>query len=143
METCRKAKVIPTASASMLVATARGSIVLTEKEPSQVSSGEKDSRIIVAADDCQQNEGDPMVDIGDQGGKRDAQKIPDQRHSGLKTAEPKPSDEGLGKAGFSSRTDPYRPKRRRHPWTGRRAMRNNSNRLMVTYSFTYSLYQCL
>ena len=46
--TCKKAKVMPTASASMLVATASGSMVLNENESFTFSSFEKDSLIIFA-----------------------------------------------------------------------------------------------
>ena len=46
--TSKKAKVTPTASASMLVATASGSIVLKEKESLTSSSSPSASRIIFA-----------------------------------------------------------------------------------------------
>ena len=48
MSTLRKAKVTPTASASMLVATASGSMALTPKEALSSSAAPRDSRIMFA-----------------------------------------------------------------------------------------------
>ena len=46
MFTCKNANVTPMAKASMLVATAKGSMAFAEKEPSSCSSSPKDSRIM-------------------------------------------------------------------------------------------------
>ena len=89
MFTRRKAKVTPTASASMLVATASGSMVFEIEAVIGfiffIASGFADH---VETDKCQQDEGDPVVDARDQRGKRDAQKIAEKGHQRLKAAEP-------------------------------------------------------
>lgn len=62
----RKANVMPTASASMLVAIASRSMVLNASEPSELILvlGQRLADHI-AANDAQQHERDPVIDRGD------------------------------------------------------------------------------
>ena len=91
----RSANVMPTASASMLVATASTSIVLNENELLR-SSGVVLAQALaqhVPTDERQQHECDPMIDRRDVGFKRRAKEIADRRHEGLKAAEPESDDQ--------------------------------------------------
>ncbi len=129
MFTRRKAKVTPTASASMLVATASKHGFEIEAVIGFIffiASGFADH---VETDKCQQDEGDPVVDARDQRGKRDAQKIAEKGHQRLKAAEPAADGECLfhtaATYGEALQTDTAKASIDRPT-----ARRNNSSKLM-------------
>ena len=87
ISTRRKAKVTPTASASMLVATARGSMDRGAEGAVHVLFPAPGLPDHVRSDQPQQEEGDPVVDSCDDLLKAHPQQIAQKRHQHLKAAE--------------------------------------------------------
>jgi hypothetical protein len=122
------AKVMPTASASMLVATAIRNIVF-DVEPGAPLIPPSSRRGLpqhVAADEGQQHKRDPRRDGVDVFFKARAEQVADHRHQRLKSAEPHAADGAAFEIGFSAWPAPCIPTRRRRPWKDPTARSSNS-----------------
>lgn len=98
----KKGESDPTASASMLVASARGSMERKEKEQSTSSLSSRDSRTMLIPMMDKRRKAIQWIHCGDEGLELDAEQPAKQRHHGLKASEIETAGEIMDRAKMTS-----------------------------------------